>query len=280
MIQSHIINLDRNPDRMAFVAARFEELGLPFQRFQAVDGKAIPDEEFKAFAAARPRVKEVGKWTKGKMGCDLSHIALWKIAANSDDPYTAIFEDDVIISDFMPTLFNDTSWIPEDCDIVRLESTAFMTCLLSNKDVKDVKGRKLHKILPNKYKNAFPLGAGAYIIKKEAAQKILDAPPNEFSYTDRSLFDYKCSGVPARLTLYQITPACCVQDKFYHDNDDKIIFKSEIETSDHEDIYDNHNKLKYMLRKYGTMIGVFQIFAILRRFTYYINGYRKVPYQE
>lgn len=280
MIKSYVINLDRNPERMAFIGDRLKSLDIDFERFPAINGKEITDQDFKEFADSRPRVSSVGKWTKGKMGCHSSHRKLWKIAAESPAPYTAIFEDDVVISDFLPFLLKNHDWIPEDSDIVRLESTAFMGGLLSKGDIKEIFGRKLQKLLPNKYKNFFPIGTGAYIISKKGAKKIMDAPLHDFLYTDRSLFDHTTSGLAPKLTVYQVTPACCVQDKFYHDSEQNIIFHSEIETSSQKDIYQNQNKIKFFLRKYGSMVGIFQIFALLRRFTYYINGYRKVPYQE
>ncbi len=280
MIKSYVINLDRNPERMKFIGDRLGSLGIEFQRFPAVNGKEITDQDFKEFSDARPRVSSVGKWTKGKMGCHSSHRKLWQIAAESSEPYTAIFEDDVIISDFLPSLFKSYDWIPEDCDIVRLESTAFMGGLLSNKDSKDIFGRKLQKLLPNKYKNFFPIGTGAYIVSKKGAQKIMDAPLSDFLYTDRSLFDHTTSGLAPKLTVYQVTPACCIQDKFYHDSEENIVFHSEIETPNQKDIYKNQNKIKYFLRKYGSMVGAFQIYSKLRHFTYYVTNHRKIPYED
>lgn len=280
MIMSYIINLDRNTERMEFMAQRFESLGLPYERFEAVNGKTITDENFQEFADARPRVSAVGKWTKSKMGCHMSHRSLWETIAHSNDPYTAIFEDDVIISDYMQILLTDDNWIPDECDIVKLESPAFMSCLLSKIEVHTLTKRKLHRILPNDHKNAFPLGAAAYIVKREAAQKIMDAPLDDFVYTDRSLFDHSTSGIASKLNSYQVNPACCIQDKFYHENTKDIVFNSDIETEDYKDIYQNQNQTKYLLRKYGSKVGLFQIFRLFRRLRLYVKGYRKIPYQK
>lgn len=280
MIKSYIINLDRNPERMEFMSQRFKSLGLPYERFEAVNGKTITDEDFQEFADARPRVSAVGKWTKGKMGCHMSHRGLWEIAANSEYPYTAIFEDDVIISDYIQKLLSNTEWIPKDCDIIRLESPAFMTCLLSKSKVFQLPERKLHEILPNAHKNAFPLGTAAYILSQEGAQKIMNAPLDHFLYTDRSLFDHATSGLAHKLNSYQVNPACCIQDKFYHEKTEDIMFHSEIETEDYKDIYRNQNQTKYLLRKYGSKVGLFQLFSIFRRLRLYVKGYRKIPYKK
>lgn len=279
MIKSYIINLDRNPERMEAISKQFKELGLPYQRHIAIDGKNISDDALTKFAEARPRVKLVGKWTKGKMGCHLSHRGLWEIAANSSDPYTAIFEDDLIVSDHIRDALISYESIPEGCDIVRLESTAFMSCLISQNETVPFGNRTLHKILPNQHKNYFPMGAGAYILSRDAARKLIEAPLEVFVYTDRSLFDCATSGIAPKLNNFQISPAYCVQDKYFHSDPEDILFNSEIEVSNIGNIYKNNNKLKAALREYGSKIGVFQIFSRLRYLYFYTKGYREIPFQ-
>ncbi len=273
--------MERNPERMDSMIKQFRALDLPYQRHVAIDGQKVSDDDFEAFAKARPRVRAVGKWTKGKMGCNLSHRGLWKIAAQSSDPYIAIFEDDAIISDEMKTALETSSWIPQDADIIRLESTAWMKCLLSKNPVQTLGERKLHKIRPNTHRNTFPMGAGAYILSRDAARKLIEAPLDVFVYTDRSLFDCASSSIAKSFNIYQVTPAYCIQDKFYHENEDDIVFKSNIEKGDEskEQLYVSGNKVKAFLRKYGSKIGLFQVFNFARRILYYLEGYRVVPFK-
>lgn len=279
MIKSYIINLDRNPERMASMSQQFDAYNLPYQRFPAVDGKKISDEDFEEFSAARPRAKLAGKWTKGKMGCDLSHRGLWDIAAKSEDAYTAIFEGDLMFSDDFKSYMTRTDWIPEDADIVRLEGTTLMKCLIAKKPFARFESRGLYRLLPNKFKNAFAVGAGAYIIKKEAAQRLMDAPLDVFTYADRALFDHVTSGIAKDLVTYQLNPAVAMQDKFENAGGD-ITFHSEIETQDAGDIYDNPNLVKRYLRKYGSKIGVFQAFSAGRQLLYVLNGYQYIYFKK
>ena len=47
-ITAYLINLDRSPDRLARMQARFDEIGAAFVRIPAVDGKALSDAARKA----------------------------------------------------------------------------------------------------------------------------------------------------------------------------------------------------------------------------------------
>lgn len=280
MINSHIINLDRNEDRWREIRDRFHQLDLQFERFKAVDGKTISDDELEIFAAARPRVTVIGKWTKGKMGCHLSHRALWKAAAEGPHRYTAIFEDDILVSDSLRHFLAEEDWIPADADIVRLESPAFMRVLLSDRYTSSVFGRKLKKILPNKFRNAFPMGAGGYIIEKNAARRLLETPLEWFIYTDRSLFDHSVSKVAGNLIVYQVAPACCIQDKFFHENPADIRFQSEIETVDDADIYVTRNKgFAGFFRHVIQTMGARNAYTLMRDFIFKACGYTRVPYE-
>jgi GR25 family glycosyltransferase involved in LPS biosynthesis len=54
-VKSYVINLDRNPERLQAFTARFDALGIPFERFPGVDGKTMPEEDFARFVSSRPR---------------------------------------------------------------------------------------------------------------------------------------------------------------------------------------------------------------------------------
>ena len=279
MIKSYVINLERNPDRMQFIQSQLEGLGLDYERFPAVDGKSISDQAFEKFANDRPRGNLAGRWTKGKMGCDLSHYELWKIGARSPDPFICILEDDVYMSPDVKQFLKTTDWIPSDADIIRLEGTTLMKCNIATRPVQEIACRGLYLMLPNKFKNAFSVGAGAYVIRKEAAQKLLEAPIHALTYVDRALFDHVTSGIAKDLVTYQVKPALVVQDKFLNAGE-QIKFNSEIETEAEGDIYINSNIIKRYLRKYGIKVGAFQLFSILRKLLYKISGYQYIDYKE
>lgn len=128
MIKSYLINMQRSSDRLQAMSARFDALGLPFERIAAVDGATLTDEQIADFVRERP-LEGSGdafstgprKWTASNIGCFLSHQAAWRIATDSADAYTAIFEDDMHLSDTLPALLASTDWLPGGNSIVRLE---------------------------------------------------------------------------------------------------------------------------------------------------------------
>jgi glycosyl transferase family 25 len=281
MIKAHIINLDRNPDRLEFVASKLNSLGISFQRFPAIDAKKISDQELEVFAAARPNVRNLGIWTKGKMACNSGHRALWKVAAESPDNYTAIFEDDIRISDSLKDFLTSEDWIPEDCDIVRLEAATPLPILVSKTNKSKVGSRHLQKVIPNKYRQAWPVGTAAYIISKKAARLLLDTPLEEHIYTDHTLFNCYTSAIARRLNVYQVVPGCCIQDKFYHKDQKDIIFNSDIETVENVNMYKGQsNPVKQSMKKVAQVFGLLPAFRKSKEMLYAFKGYKRVGYSD
>lgn len=237
-IKSYVINMAKNPERMQSMRVRLEELGIDYERLDAVDGSKVSEEDFESFKRARPRNGK--RWNRGQMGCFLSQYALWQKAAASPDAYTAIFEDDMHISDAIIHFLKDDSWIPPECDIVRLE-TSTNRLLLSKEPVATHHGRGIYKV------NSTSWCAGGYILKKQCAQRLISVPESQHNTADHFLFCFEDPAMADKLNLAQVVPALCVQDKFFHLNAENTIFKSEIVT--------NHEgstlqaRLKYLFKR-------------------------------
>lgn len=180
MIKSYLINMQRSSDRLQAMSARFDALGLPFERIAAVDGATLTDEQIADFVRERP-LEGSGdtfstgprKWTASNIGCFLSHQAAWRIAADSADAYTAIFEDDMHLSDTLPALLASTDWLPGGNSIVRLEPSYNRIKLHAK--VADVAGRQLRPVRPSTYQHCWPVCAGALIVSRDAARLLLAA---------------------------------------------------------------------------------------------------------
>lgn len=85
-----VINLDRQPERLAEFRAWNDACGLPIERFPAIDGNMLDDATWKALTLA-PEVH-----TKGAFGGALSHRALWQVAAETFQT-VMVFEDDAVL---------------------------------------------------------------------------------------------------------------------------------------------------------------------------------------
>ncbi|CAD0301269.1 MULTISPECIES: glycosyltransferase family 25 protein [Xanthomonas] len=234
MIKSYLINMQRSSDRLQAMSARFQALGMPFERIPAFDGATLTPEQIADFVRERP-LEGSGdgfstgprKWTASNIGCFLSHQAAWRIAADSDDAYTAIFEDDMHLSDALPALLRSTEWLPAGNSIVRLEPS-YNRIKLDSK-VADIGGRQLRLVRPSTYQHCWPVCAGALIISRDAARLLLAAEARWHTMADIFLFGWNESPVAQQLSTYQLSPAACIQDKFFHNAPEQIVFTSTID---------------------------------------------------
>ena len=209
MLKVYLINMDRNPERLAFMRSNFENLGIPFERFPAVDGRKLGDAAFERFKSIRP-LKNSGdlyapqgrQWTPSKMGCFLSHHSLWTIAASSPDRFTAIFEDDVHISPALRQFLANDQWIPEDCDVIRFEASYNRIRL--SPPLARMAGRTLYRVITSDFQHCWPIGNGAYIISRKGAQKLIDAPEHLHTCgSDIFIFNKRESPVAATIAACQ-----------------------------------------------------------------------------
>lgn len=141
----------------------------------------------------------------------------------------------------------------------------------SDKHTHTVFRRKLSQIIPLHFRGAWPDGAAAYIIKREAAKRLLEEPEDTHSHVDHFIFNSSFR-VAKKYKTYQFSPACCIQDK----NDENIVrknFLSEIETVDLPNLYDNKNVFIRFIKKTGVRLQLRKPFRKLRRSIYKTFGY-------
>lgn len=90
-----VINLDKSKDRLDKIKKNFDKLDLNFNRFKAIEGKKLDQNQ----------IEENTSWlcrnilcNHGIVGCGMSHMGLWKQLLNDDttDKYI-ILEDDAVL---------------------------------------------------------------------------------------------------------------------------------------------------------------------------------------
>lgn len=194
-----VINLDRSPARLAHVTAEFARIGVAFERVAAVDGQK------------RPELAELSQQlTLTEIACFLSHKACWAIIAEGDDAYGAVFEDDTVLSATAGPLLADTSWIPADADVIKLE-TFFKKTVIAMKRASVGHGFSLARLYGTH------LGTAGYIVSRKAARDLLAATQDIGIPVDHVIFDPALATSSSK-TIYQILPALCIQDQFLSDN--------------------------------------------------------------
>lgn len=192
-----LINLDRQPMRLK----RMEELlrGLSFERIAAVDGKTINGLERRVNLDPVCRAD----LSRYEIACILSHRAAWLRFLAGKERYCCILEDDVFISPDFPKFINDKLWVPENGDLVKIE-TYDRRVFLSRKRIPCL-NRSVMQL------HSLHFGTGAYILSRKRASILLDETFNPNRTLDRILFDE--TAVQKWSPVYQLFPALCIQGR-------------------------------------------------------------------
>lgn len=97
-IKVFLVNLDRNPERLAFMDEQLGRLGIRYERVSAVDGRLLTTEEKKsqtnqirAFFALNRMLLD------GEIGCALSHLSIYRRMREKGLDCALVLEDDVVL---------------------------------------------------------------------------------------------------------------------------------------------------------------------------------------
>lgn len=101
------INLASRADRWAWAKHRFATLGIPVQRWEAVDGDDL-DETTLPESLKAPRAKAI-RYNKYSYALVLSTISLLEHCLQKGYQSVCIFEDDVVFSDMAQSVFSQAA---------------------------------------------------------------------------------------------------------------------------------------------------------------------------
>jgi glycosyl transferase family 25 len=199
-MKAYVINLDRDPERMAHMERQGKQFGIDWQRVAAADKL---DERIAA-RAARAQPSLLGfSMSAGAMAVFESHRKAWKLIVDSGEDHGAVFEDDTICGGGLAQLLATSDWIPADCDVAKLE-TFLVRATVSTTPASEYMGRKTLRLYGRH------LGACAYVVSRRTAERLLRLTETITDPVDEFLFNEQSMHFP-RLTLYQVDPAPCVQ---------------------------------------------------------------------
>ncbi|MFV0430750.1 MAG: glycosyltransferase family 25 protein [Alphaproteobacteria bacterium] len=115
----YLINLDRSPDRLEKMTQKFNEVGLPFERFSGIDGKLLPKD---IIAKIRKNQRWIHPLSLGEIGCYKSHMdVLQHFLENTSDEFLFVAEDDLYPDSHIVAKLNIImeNWNP-DCDMLKM----------------------------------------------------------------------------------------------------------------------------------------------------------------
>ena len=159
-----VINLNKRPDRLKKIAKRLDDLGIEWNRLEAVDGSNSSDLQLEI----SKRNGEIGAISNGARACSASHSKFWKELVLSKLKFGIILEDDVELSDDFKDLVTSITWIPKNSHLIKLEKAS------AHKTSKLLLGPELSDALNNsrhvRKMYSRHCGTAAYLLSSEGAE--------------------------------------------------------------------------------------------------------------
>lgn len=101
MLAIHVINLAREPARLARIGAALDGFGLGWRRVEAIDRLAVPATDLVARFGTAPLSRDYPA-TPGDMACSLTHRRVWEEIAGGAAEAAVVLEDDARLSPAFP----------------------------------------------------------------------------------------------------------------------------------------------------------------------------------
>ena len=173
-MKAYMISLNDATEKIEYL----KSFGIETILVKGANGKTMPDEDIAKRVSSR--YKTFGP--KSAIGCAISHMNTWKMFLETDDEYTIIFEDDVVLEDnFNEKLKLALQDVPKDYDILYLgcagcdeEQKINIIKLFSRWTFLPKTFKKSQKITENISIPSLALCAHAYILSRKGATKLLN----------------------------------------------------------------------------------------------------------
>ncbi len=191
-----VINLDRNPERLAELRRGFSRSAPPLHRIPGVLGSALPDSEMRRLGG--------DPGMRGTLGCFLSHVAAWRWMLASGLSHCLVVEDDVVALLDLPARLGVLN-LPPEFDVCfvndRLQPALARTAGFEAVPL----ARALQDFAPD----ANAPGADGYLITASGARRLLAwvgadgcADDVDWRLLAYSLSDRACAALPRPSVLW------------------------------------------------------------------------------
>lgn len=210
-MQILLINLKEAQDRLAFQHIQFAQLGLKFQRIDAIKGADVDEAFYQSVSTKGLRLV-----TRNEVACFLSHQKCWQFCVDNDQP-VIILEDDIVLSaDFTETVKASQSALTNAPSLINLEMSSTAKRIYETPLIKLGARAHLHKV------QFAASGAGAYILTPATAAFFIQRAKETFNLVDLFMYSEKS------VQLLQIMPAPAMQMLFLTDHKTETITQSYI----------------------------------------------------
>lgn len=170
------INLARRPDRRRYMEAQLAALGLVGTRIEAVTPADLTAEDIERYCnTERPSFLR-----QNELSCTLSHEKAWRMMIEGGHERALILEDDAELSDMLPAFLAEAGSI--DADMIRIETTGAAMRIFPLVST-GPSGISVHPF------RSTPMGTAGYVIRADAARRILGHPDLRYRHLDLALFN-------------------------------------------------------------------------------------------
>lgn len=204
-IEAFVINLDRRPDRLAYMKTQLDGLGLTWQRVSALDKDQASDADIAAEVALDHHRIRMGR---GSQCCAITNFRIFRHIVTRDLPAALILQDDVELSPDIVRFVADLDWLPDDIGLVQFEKFGRKSSRrLATPIATEMPGtgRRLYRL------HSRTAGAGCFLITRSAARRVLEEKPILDMPIDHFLFSPNVSPLFDRLGVAIVAPALARQ---------------------------------------------------------------------
>ena len=184
MSQAHqvfVINLDRRPDRLKFMADQLDPMDLTWERIPALDAKTATDADFPDMAHGnmfRPYGPAVFCLTQ-------TVINIFRRIVQSGSKGAVILQDDAMVSSDLEVVARHEDWVPEEFGLVQMEFWPGRRNmrLLGEERATRIEGRSVHRLFSRS------LGGACYFVRRWGAEAFLNTTLPARAIDDQILFN-------------------------------------------------------------------------------------------
>jgi len=166
-----LLNLRSAIERKQRIVGQLNKLGLPFELFEAVYGKEVPDETAALYYDMEFYHNRPKFYTPGQVGCTLSHYFIYKKIVEEKIPVTFVLEDDMVLTDDLPEVLNAIEKQIKKDEVIMIYYQCFHTIELIKKDETTLYNQ--YKLYPTASLHGLTC-TGAYCITYEVAKRFVD----------------------------------------------------------------------------------------------------------
>ncbi len=172
MLPVFVINLPQELERRRHMEAELARVGLTAEFVPGVDGSRLREEDWRRYDKETSLQVYGVDMLAGEIGCYLSHYRLLQRMLDENLDVALILEDDVRFEDDFPDVLAALMQAPRDWLLVRLS-----TSRRTSADWAANRGRAVAQLTP-RYRllrlGTHVLGAGAYLVTRAGAQRLVD----------------------------------------------------------------------------------------------------------